>query len=553
MGVIIDNNIFYKPKIDKVDNGDVTYDFSKSKEELFIKSLSTYGTDINFDDDVWFCDKLITNQTRLKKYYTLYFSRVPEKYKSELKYYCIYRLSASSSTKDVKEKITSITKLLDFIEKEKLDISELNRGAETEFTKYLDSYIKDNGEKLSVSYKSSIFNSSKHFIDFIVSFKGYNSSNSFSIKRNPYKDKIVLNHDYKYIPDNIISQLDEAFKREDIPRTLKVFYWIARSIPSRVSEVLEMSLNCLKPYGDNAYTITIPTRKQTGGYHNAKLRMVTLNYNGHGKFLIDLIKEQIEYSKLIQNKLPEEKKGFLFAYQVQTYNERHFKETGEHTYYPSNRYSVVNTDKVADNLNRFCKRYNIKKEDGSIYSLTSHQLRHNGITERIYAGFTPLQIMLMTEHQNDEMITKSYTHRKEQVLLEKQRAVNGECVSPENTASPILFKGRILNMDDRTEERLLKNLRAHRLKGLGICSDFTKCQNNILACLDNCDNFIPDAENLDYFKEQIEVCDMKIEKFKNNKQLKENIEYNRSLYIKVVRKIETNLIELNNTDKENAI
>ena len=59
--------------------------------------------------------------------------------------------------------------------------------------------------------------------------------------------------------------------------------------------------------------------------------------------------------------------------------------------------------------------------------------------------------------------------------------------------------------------------------------------------MDDCDNFIPDADYLDYFKEQIEVCNEKIQRFKNNKQLKENIEYNKSLYVKVVNKIEKTL------------
>ena len=152
-----------------------------------------------------------------------------------------------------------------------------------------------------------------------------------------------------------------------------------------------------------------------------------------------------------------------------------------------------------------------------------------------------LQIMLMTDHQNNEMITKTYTHRKNKSLLETQRLVNNEELPSDDEDKPVIFKGRILNMDEKTEERLLKNQRAHRLKGLGICSDFTKCQNDILACLDDCDNFIPDADYLDYFKEQIEVCNEKIQRFKNNKQLKENIEYNKSLYVKVVNKIEKTL------------
>ena len=386
-----------------------------------------------------------------------------------------------------------------------------------------------------------IFNACKNYIDFIISFREYNSISPFSTKRNPYKDKISRKKEYKYIPDDIIEQLDVAFKRDDVPATLKTFYWIARCIPSRVSEITEMNLNCLKPYGENSYVITIPTRKQAGGYKDFQKRLITLNYVGHGKYIIDLIKNQIEYSKSIQDKLPEEQRGFLFSYQVYGHNTKHYNKTGEHKFYLTKAYTVFNSDIVAERLRKFCSLYEIKNEDGTIYKVTSHQFRHNGITERIYAGFSVLQIMLMTDHQNDEMITKTYTHRKNKSLLETQRLVNNEELPSDDEDKPVIFKGRILNMDEKTEERLLKNQRAHRLKGLGICSDFTKCQNDILACLDDCDNFIPDADYLDYFKEQIEVCNEKIQRFKNNKQLKENIEYNKSLYVKVVNKIEKTL------------
>ena len=532
-------NIYYDTHINHIHN-ETKYTFTESKEELFKRSLTSYGTNIIFEDDKWYCDKLIRNENQSAKHNTVYFTNVPKKYVDDIKYFTIYQLS-TNSVKDSKDKVGYICKLFEFLDKEKLEFKNLNRSSETGFIDFLDNLRKEDGDKLSVSYKNMIFNACKNYIDFIISFREYNSISPFSTKRNPYKDKISRKKEYKYIPDDIIEQLDVAFKRDDVPATLKTFYWIARCIPLRVSEITEMNLNCLKPYGENSYVITIPTRKQAGGYKDFQKRLITLNYVGHGKYIIDLIKNQIEYSKSIQDKLPEEQRGFLFSYQVYGHNTKHYNKTGEHKFYLTKAYTVFNSDIVAERLRKFCSLYEIKNEDGTIYKVTSHQFRHNGITERIYAGFSVLQIMLMTDHQNDEMITKTYTHRKNKSLLETQRLVNNEELPSDDEDKPVIFKGRILNMDEKTEERLLKNQRAHRLKGLGICSDFTKCQNDILACLDDCDNFIPDADYLDYFKEQIEVCNEKIQRFKNNKQLKENIEYNKSLYVKVVNKIEKTL------------
>lgn len=92
----------------------------------------------------------------------------------------------------------------------------------------------------------------------------------------------------------------------------------------------------------------------------------------------------------------------------------------------------------------------------------------------MYSGFTPMQIMLITAHQGDAMINKNYYHRQDDILLDKQRAVHGE--EPLNEDAPVLFQGRILNLDAKVEERLLRDKRKYRLKNLGICGDITGCK-----------------------------------------------------------------------------
>ena len=91
-------------------------------------------------------------------------------------------------------------------------------------------------------------------------FEGRSIKNPFTA--NPYIQKIKL--DYKYIPESIACKLDEVFKKEEIELHIRCVYWILRLIPSRISEVLAMKINCVKPYNGN-YVIFIPTWKQNGG------------------------------------------------------------------------------------------------------------------------------------------------------------------------------------------------------------------------------------------------------------------------------------------------
>lgn len=79
---------------------------------------------------------------------------------------------------------------------------------------------------------------------------------------NPYDSH--LRHHYKYIPEAVVHQLDSVFMRQDIDLTVKCIYWILRLIPSRISEVRGMRIDCLKPYAGH-FCLFIPTWKQNGG------------------------------------------------------------------------------------------------------------------------------------------------------------------------------------------------------------------------------------------------------------------------------------------------
>ena len=71
---------------------------------------------------------------------------------------------------------------------------------------------------------------------------------------------------------------------------------------------------------------------------------------------------------------------------------------------------------------------------------------------------------------------------------------------------------------------------------IGICSDITGCKSKMFECLD-CDYFIPNAHDIDYFKQQIKVWERKVSLFSGRKQALENAQYNLKLHKSIVRRI----------------
>lgn len=90
--------------------------------------------------------------------------------------------------------------------------------------------------------------------------------------------------------------------------------------------------------------------------------------------------------------------------------------------------------------------------------------------------------------------------------------------------------------DAALESRLLKNVRAYKIKDMGICSDITGCKSGIFDCLD-CSYFVPDADSLNYFKDKVIFWEQRVKMFEKNTSLKENAEYNLKLHKGIVERI----------------
>lgn len=273
-----------------------------------------------------------------------------------------------------------------------------------------------------------------------------------------------------------------------------------------------------KTFHDIVY-LYIPTRKQNGGYLQANVKSICMKNVGVLAYLLDLIKQQQEIALEAKKHLPKTKETALFAYK--------FK----------NNYKVATYVMVSYNLKKICKSYNIKDEHGNIYYVTTHQFRHNGVTDREKAGFTLAQVQEMTGHKSIRMTEESYTHlnQLEDILIEPLEYTS------ENENPYVLFGGKIRNMDAFTETKILKEIRSHRLLG-GLCTDVTYCRNGMWDCV-ACKNFIPDQEQLPYFEEQILEWENKITLFKNDEISKQNFTQIKNSFENIVKKIKNKEFE----------
>lgn len=498
--------------------------FSDAKKTEYIGFAERLGTNVRFTSDKWICDTLRRSPSEKAGVFTLYFDRIPALHKDTVKYFAIISLVQNKSIATVKTYICDLIRFFDFwtIHKGNGALYTCDGFAATDFYQYLES--RDLAEATNIG----IWSSMSTFFKTMNGWDKQQLKNPFSI--SPYCRQ--RKYYEKYIPEDVVNQLDYIFKKDEIDLYLRCAYWILRLIPSRISEVVGMPIECLKRF-DGKYVLFIPTWKQNGGWHRPVIRSIHLEEKGIATYLIKLVKEQQEAARRLQEYMPDNKQGALF-----TYRQRYLFRR-EDPYYTRLCF-VATRDNIRSRLQDICVRYGVRDQNGNPYKVTPHQFRHNGITDRLAAGFTAAQIADMTGHHGDAMIYNAYAHLdlKPETIIEKQEFVSQE--SGTRDERYILFGGRILNMSEQLETRLLKNLRAHRVRG-GICSDITGCKSDMWNCLE-CKSFVPDAGQRDYYVEQVALWRAKQERFHEFPLIRENAERNVKLFEHVLKRIDEDII-----------
>lgn len=477
----------------------IRYDELYSKEETaryrdFLHSLSDH---IRFEDDTWVCEKRIKSVSQNANDVSIYFSKTPPGYNTMMKYYALLRLRKGMGVKSVCSEVGYINLFLDFLDEE--PITGVTVMTALAFRELID------GRGYAESTRACIWSALNQFFHVMNGYEGLRL-------HNPFGENFYQSHqriDSKYIPNPVAKQLDRAFMDDHIPLHLRCIYWLLRLIPSRISEILGMKIDCVKPF-DGHFCLFIPSWKQNGGYREPIMRVIHINDRDMGARLLALIREQQKTALSYQDYMPGDKKNALFTFRRKIVFDR--------TVYYRNQYQAATWVHVSYSFKQVCRDYNIHDENG-VYCVTSHQFRHNGITDRLRAGFTLPQIAEMTGHHGTAMIYSSYTHLElfPETLVEPRDYTTEKA---EDGNPYVLFGGRILNMDAITEARLLRNLRAHRVPG-GICADVTHCQSGMWNCLD-CGHFVPEKEQLPFFAEQAVAWRDKAERFKNDKVMADN-------------------------------
>lgn len=491
--------------------------YEENRKSEYKSLLCQLGTDICFEDNKWICDKRVKMQSEPLNYSIIYFTTIPERFRDMSKYYALIRIANGDTVRTIKSRMSRIKSFLKFMVQVNMQFEDINVSTSHMFKKFLEEL------EYSIATIKDAWRETNSFVNTMNGFDGVRIKNPFTI--NPFAANKKL--DYKYIPEYVATQLDEVFRKDGIDLYLRCVYWLLRLIPSRISEILGMSIDCIKPYC-NHWVLFIPTWKQNGGNLEPMYRTIHIEDKGMGEYLLLLLNQQRDLAQALQTELPKENRGLLFTYR----SIYHYKN-GEKSAARSIRVATVNV--IEKQFKRICEQYGIKDENNRIYRVTSHQFRHNGITDRLEAGFTIEQIADMTGHHGDAMIWNAYSHLdlKPKTIIEKQQYVGDE---PRKNKNPyVLFNGRILNMNEQAEKRLLKNMRALKVPG-GICSDVTGCKGDMWNCLE-CEHFIPDAEQLSYFREQAQNLKDKAVKFEGYPIIRDNALKNAELFENIIDKI----------------
>ncbi|MFI8714532.1 tyrosine-type recombinase/integrase [Brevibacillus brevis] len=492
---------------------------SELKEIKELKeTLINLSSKSDFDDDLWILDKAASNQSLTKGTKTLYYMSTPEQYVYLMKIYALLRLSENRKVRTIISNINGVNMFFTYLsEKMKgYPLDKVNKKIVKEYEGYL------NKMNLKPRTKETYWTGVSSFFNVMSGFQGVPH---IHFCRNPFTVPIrKRNVKTKYIEQTILMQLDLVFKNEDIPLVYRTAYWLCRLIPNRITEVCSMKIDCIKPYLAEK-VISIPMFKQNGGHKAPEIRQIALKEEGMGKYLIDLIREQIEDSKSLQNDIQEEQKNFLLTYLPPIYIPHMEK------YVKGKTITVLKESTFNRMIKVICKRYGVVDSSGKNVNLSSHMFRHNGITDRLYEGFRVIDIMSMTNHKSSQMITSSYVHVKNDELQKKAAKVLSE------EKPMVMFRGRIINAEDPNKvKQILSRPFAHKIGRLGICSDISNCPSEMFECL-ACDFFVPNANEVNYFEEQVKQWEEKVQKYSNHPFLKENALYNLEVNKKIVKKI----------------
>lgn len=440
--------------------------------------LADYCSSSSYSDDVWFADKVRPAMNVEPGRRTIRFACIAnEGLRAEVKRWALSRLVRGRSPSGIDASVNgAIRRCAALLPDACESFGEAPREALVAFHASLFS----GEQETSLSYRLGLWHKVEHF----ASESGFESTwlemQRFVLEKCPR----FVKREEKRIPDEVADRLDAVFMGDDVPLVYRGIYWTLRLIPNRATEVLSMTPRCVKRLDADTYTLTIPSFKQAGPYAPSDIKLVEVRYEGMGKLLVDLLLEQ---RGEVMAQLGD---GAEFLFSSKDYHLVEDPETGGKRYVARGAVGPKRLSACNKFFSRLCEHRGITDEQGKPYSVTTHQFRHNGISDRMNSGlFRAIDLLPYTAHRNTQMIEQAYTHTS-------VRDIRGE--------DPVLFRGRIINTDNPTRfDAILAKPFSKRVHRIGICSDIRGCGADRSKCL-GCQHLVPSADDLDYYQNELE-------------------------------------------------
>lgn len=458
------------------------------------------------------------------------------------------------TVKTTQQKVKGISFFLNYLEENFPDynLKNINRKILAHYEEYLISEVS------SETVKRQHYSAIRDFIEQLYEFPELPSENPTK-RKNPFDSfSFKKKNDDKYIPQEIVEQLDVIMKNDTtaIPTCFRLLYWLQRSFPNRLTEICSIKVDCLKPFY-SYYVLQVPTTKQNGGYLLEEMKSIPIMNNGHGKYIISLLQEVMEERKnyLMKHPIAKEDEPYLIVspafsfhdndgkvgttFYAENYTDvmkikeehpnlsaneirsklldmgidvarhnilKYIKEGVSDQYYSLKPYSVPTFNKF---LNKIIEIYQVKDENNHLYKVSSHQFRHNATTDRLYIGGYTLDQVRTLRNDKGESMVMQYVHQQKET--HKQMWLESTNLKSPETA-PVEFKGSIVNLEDKNVVKRLKRSpntyltwEANNKKGVGLCSNISGCNPKGTSvhfeCYE-CDWFVPKAEYYEDYKKE---------------------------------------------------
>lgn len=436
-----------------------------AEKESCEKLLALYSIN-SFDDYTWNIF-LATSGKRG----TLYFSNQYPRLEIEiLKASILNMLSAGATLSACSGRIHDSFFVFDYFESRGFSITQLNQVIFLDFYNYLSEVNLENWHRNRYLQALQTLAESGEVLGVLNTLSTVSVGRRFKNPSSP-----------KRAPEmQVISQVDNLFfdLNNDIPLGYRVIYFTLRLRTHRISEVLAMPLDCISYPEENVFTISVPTAKETA-YHVPVFHQYSFLANGVCESIYyKLLMQQHDYSLSKQVQLKLQYQGYLFVH--------------------PKLLRIITVNDFNNYLSELCANNNVVDSDGNATKITSHDLRHINVCERLQSNIiSATEIMVECNHTSlNQTLGYGYPSKKDEAKhladITKQIPLFGE-----------QKEVRCLQIPSFKYERLLDDPLMRIIPGYGICCN-QNCKPQFEKCI-GCDSFFPDPSYRDYFSATIDL------------------------------------------------